>query len=785
MEQLNTLAVGFLRLFQPLNPASAMHARTLLVFLMAALLWLPLQPAAAQDARPPLTLEDLWASGTFFGNYFQGGQWSDEGPVILYPEADPATGATHLIRFDLEKGEETRLIDGASLHAPDVGRLIRIEGYEYSRDGSKVLIFTDTAPVWRLNTKGFYYVYDLSSGALTPLADRDEGHQLFAKLSPDGRRAAFVRDRNLFLVDLATMQETALTTDGAPGTIIYGTTDWVYEEEFGLRDGWSWSPDGRYLAFYQFDESATSDFTMLDLRGRKPEPITFRFPLAGEPNSEVRVGVYDVEAGETRFFDTDTWQEGGDENEYLPRMGWTPEVEGGARVWMMRMNRHQNRLDLLYGDPATAAVETILVEREPAWIEIATLTRTGDKLTFIDDGRHFLWRSEVDGFNHLYLYEHDGDLVRQVTRGDWEVTDFYGYDAATGDVFFSATKESPVESHLYRIPLRPAKAAEPVRITQEKGTHEIDVSKDFRYYLDTYSDRNTPPATRLHTTDGRLVRVLEPNERLAATMEAYAFRPVEFTTVPAADGTPLNALMVKPTDFDPSKRYPLLVFTYGGPNSQEVLDGWNGFTDMWHRYLAGEHGIIVAAVDNRGTPGRGKAFTSQLYRKLGTIEAEDQIAAARHWAKLPYVDADRMGIWGWSYGGYNTLMAMSKYDGPETFKVGVAVAPGAGWDLYDTIYTERYMSTPQQNPQGYAEGNPVNFVDRLRDDQRLLIVQGDLDDNVHFQNTIHLIAALQRANRQFDLMIYPGGNHGMAGTGNPYTYLHLFTKLTDFLTRNL
>jgi len=744
----------------------------------------------AQETRPVLSLQDLWATGLFFEDTFQGGQWTDEGPVITYTEADPSTGATHVISYDLERDDQTRLIDGSRTFADDVGRLIRIEDYTYNHDRSKVLIYADSAPVWRLNTKGFYYIFDIENQSLTPLSPRDRGYQMFAKFSPDGRYSAFVRDRNLFLVDMATMSEKQLTFDGADGTIIYGTTDWVYEEEFWLRDGWSWSPDSRCIAFYQFDESNTNEFVMADLRGLKPELIRFRFPLAGEANSEIRVGVYDTTSENIRYFDTDTWFEGGDDFEYIPRMGWTPTIDGKPYVWMLRMNRDQNNLDLLYGDPSTMEVQIILNEKEDTWITVDTFFFSGEKITYLNDGEHFIWRSEIDGWNHLYLYQNDGIFVRQVTKGEWEVSDFHGVDEEHGRVYFTGTAESPMERHLYRIPLdpprsQPGRELVPERITTAGGTHTVNMSDDFRYFIDTYSTRNTPPVTTLYTSDGTPVKALETNDRLNQTLNEYQLPPFTFEMVPGADGTLLHAYMVKPSDFDSTRSYPLLIFTYGGPSAQSVTDAWDSFTDRWHTYLAEEHDIIVACVDNRGSSGRGKTFASVNYKTLGTVEAQDQIAAARYWGALPYIDATRIGIWGWSYGGENTLMSMFKYDGPETIKTGISVAPGTDHRLYDTIYTERFMSTPQKNPRGYAESSPNNFVGNMQDHQRLLIVQGDLDDNVHFQNTVHLISALQHANKQFQLMIYPGGNHGMAGTGNPYVYLHLFTTMTRFLVENL
>lgn len=765
--------------------SSIMYAFTLktrVLFLILLLVAVPAygQEGQAVDTRLRLTLEDIHASGQFYGESFRGGRWTEEGPVITYIERE--NGATHLIRYNLETNSRERLIDGNKLRAPDVDRLIQFEDYQYSTDGKKVLLFTDTQRVWRMNTKGYYYIYDLESDVVTPVSERDKGYQMFAKISPDGRNVAFVRDRNLFLVDLGSREEKQLTFDGSEGAIINGTSDWVYEEEFGLRDGWKWSPDGRYIAFFQFDESETREFLMADLRGLYPDLLSFRYPKAGEANSEIHVGVIDISTGEIRFFDTDTWFEGGEDYEYIPQMGWTPQVGGKYLVWMFRLNRDQNKLDLLYADPEDASVRTVLHEESDSWLDVETGFSDLDvgNLTYLQDGKHFVWLSDRDGFRHLYLYENDGTFVRQITKGEWAVTEFHGIDESTGAVYFTATKESPLERHLYRAELE--RDGEPVKITKEAGWHGINMSRDHRYYIDTYSNVTTPPVVTLHRSDGEQINVLEDNESLIALLEEYDLPKPEFLTVPGADGVSLNAYIIKPREFDPNRQYPLLLHVYGGPGSQEVRNQWAGTEHLWHIMLAEEYGVLVAGVDNRGTGGRGKAFESAVYKQLGKLEAADQIAAAQYFGSLPYIDAERMGIWGWSYGGYATLMSMLTGEGPETFKVGIAVAPVSDWRLYDTIYTERFMSTPQKNPEGYKVGSPINHVKNLRSDQKLLIVHGDFDDNVHFQNAIQVADALQAANKQFSLMVYPGRNHGIAGG---VTRLHLYTLLTNFITENL
>ncbi|MEL6443525.1 MAG: S9 family peptidase [Bacteroidota bacterium] len=779
--------------------------------LSLALLLLAL-PAWAQPARdadlPPLSVETLFTTPTFFGDRFQGGRWAEEGPVLTYIENDRTAGATHLMRYDLATGERTIIVDGSTLQKPDGDGLTRIEDYAYSADKSTLLLYTDSERVWRLNTKGYYYLLDVESGNLTPISDRDAGFQMFAKLSPDGSAVAFVRDRNLFHVDLATRTETQLTDDGADGGIINGTFDWVYEEEFGLRDGFRWSPDGRYLAFFQLDESATRPFTIIDNREFYPTTYTFRYPKAGEVNSEVRIGVIDTQDGagdpdRTMFLDTDTWFEGGEATEYLALMDWTPpDADGASQVWMVRLNRDQNDLDLLYGDPETGALTTVLEEQSETWLDVETGFSDLDlaKITYLDGGERFVWRSDRSGFNHLYLYERDGTLLDQITDGDWDVTSFNGLDEDAGLVYVTGTKDSPRERHLYAITL-PKQGGLPgtddagtvTRITQRPGWHSLNPSSDLRYYLDTWSDATTPSQVTLHALSpersdgdnaepGDRLATLVDNAALAERVAGYNLPGMEFMQVPAADGTPLEAYMIKPSDFDSTQAYPLLFHIYGGPGAQEVRDSWGGVERVWHQMLVDDLDIIVVGVDNRGTGGKGKAFKSVTYKRLGVLEAEDQIAAAKHLSALPYIDADRTGIWGWSYGGFLALNAMLMGDGPQTFEVGIAGAPVTDWRYYDTIYTERYMSTPQKNDAGYTEGSPVTYAANLDDErQDLLIVHGDYDDNVHVQNTVVMVEALQDAGKQFDFMLYPGQAHG-ALYGQA---VHYFTLMTDYIAEHL
>ena len=766
-----------------------------LVSVLAVLLVLSVTPGLAQDG-PEFTLESIHASDTFRPETFQGGKWAEEGPIITYIESADTADATHLMRYNLRTDERTRVIDGTNLYAEDVDRIVPIQDYSFSEDGDEVLIYTDSKEVWRTNTKGFYYVYDLEAQTLTPIADRDDGYQMFAKFNPAATKVAFVRQRDLYVVDLETGIETALTTDGSQGEIINGTFDWVYEEEFGIQDGWRWGPDGERIAFFKLDESETRSFPLMNNTTLYPEITRFRYPKAGEMNSEIKIGVVDLAAVDTSkrgqsqaisYFDTKTWdpgltkaEEASDPHEYIARMGWTPEIDGEHRVWMFRLNRTQDTLDLLYGHPGTGETERVLRETQDTYIDV-----TDDKLSFLDGGERFVFLSERTGYNHAHLYRNDGSYLGPITAGNWEVTQFHGIDEEDATAYFTATRDTSLERHLYRTAVTMEQhetAASPEKVTSRAGSHAVNLSKDRAYYIDQHSSVSAPPTWTLHESDGTQLTTLQANDTLAARLDSLALPEKRFTTLPAADGTPLNTYVIKPTDFDPGTQYPVLMYVYGGPGAQTVTNAWGGSRQLWHKYLAETHDIVVVSVDNRGTGGRGKAFQDVPYQQLGQPEAADQVHAAQALADSAWVNEDRIGIWGWSYGGYMTLLSMLKGEGPSTFDTGVSVAPVTSWRLYDTIYTERYMAPPQRNADGYENGAPMTYADRLRDDQNLLMVHGDDDDNVHFQNSVQMVNQLQSANKQFRFMMYPTHEHGIAGGK---TRLHLFTMITDMVADHL
>ncbi len=734
-----------------------MHTLVSRLLLLAVTLWLafPANPAA----QKPITLEDIWSAGTFDARRVPGFRFQNDG--VHYT----ALRAGAIEQYDLRTGEKsgTLLDPNATTQA-----LPAFSGYAFSPDEDKILLVANEEKIYRWSTRADYFVYDRKTQALTQLHDGPK--QRCATFSPDGKKVAYSVDNDLYVKDLSSGKTTRLSTDGQPNAIINGTSDWVYEEEFELVRAFEWSPDGSKIAYLRFDERQVPEFTMDMYRGGDyPEPVTFKYPKVGARNSVVTAHIFDLASAKTLAAQL---PERGDFDDYLPRIGWTP----GGQLCVTHLNRHQNHLRLFAVSPATGACTVLLDEISRYYLDL-------HEPEFLADGS-FVWQSEKSGYNHLYLHDKTGKQVASLTKGDWDVTGFYGVDEKNGLVFFQAAAENPMQREIYTVKLNGKGQRQ---LSKSAGTHSAQFSRTFDYFVDTWSGINTPPQYTVCDRAGKPVRSIEQNEGLRTRQTEYGALPVEFFQVPVKDasspsGKPwngtLNGWMIRPTapEFQ-GKKLPVLMYVYGGPGSQQVTDAWKGANYWWFQMLA-QQGYVVACVDNRGTGARGEEFKKMTYLNLGKYETEDQIAAAKYLGSLPYVDAKRVGIFGWSYGGYMSSLCMLK--GGEVFSAGIAVAPVTHWKWYDSAYTERYMRTEEENPDGYAENAPVNFADKLGG--KYLLVHGLADDNVHFQHSAEMTNRLIAAGKPFDSMFYPNLDHGISG-GN--AKLHLYGLMTNFLNKNL
>jgi len=733
-----------------------MHKAALRVL---ALLILVEVGAIAQRQPNELTLEDIFTSSKFATKTLNGVHWMKDGKHYSIYEQDSATKSTNIFLFSAKEKSSKLLLNTASLKVNENDPTFRCTSYQWSPD-EKQILFISAPPerqyLSRLTPAGNIFLYELNTKLFRRLTNVSEP-QYNVKFSPDGKSFGFVRGNNIYTIDIVTGIEHQATTDGGEH-IINGRFDWVYEEEFGISDGWQWSPDGKRIAFWRLDENRVPEYTLTQWDSLYLQLIPMRYPKPGERNSIVKIGVLDVQTKATQWMDI-----GANDDIYIPRIHWTCD---NNTLSIQRLNRAQNILELLYADVSTGATRVVLREEEEKWLEIH------DILTFLDDGK-FVWLSERDGFRHFYLYKNDGTLINQITKGEWETDAYYGVDQKSNMLYFSSTESTPLDRQIYKIRLDGKKK---MQLTSKSGTHSARFSPTYEYFLDTFSNASTPSTISLLNNDGELVALILDNS--VPALRDYRLGKTNFLTFTTTDGVSLNASLLKPVDFDSTKTYAVLMFTYGGPGSQEVRNRWGKTADqLWYSLLT-QKGYLIFVVDNRGTGARGKTFGQLGYRHLGKWEVNDHIEAAKYLAALPYIDKNRIGIWGWSYGGYTSSMVI--LNGGDYFKAAIAVAPVTDWRFYDDIYTERYMGTPQNNLDGYKESSPITYASKLKG--KLLIVHGTSDDNVHFQNTANFVAALEKANKQFSTMFYPGKNHGIAG-GN--TRLHLYTLMTNFLLANL
>jgi dipeptidyl-peptidase-4 len=717
--------------------------------------WL-IQPALAQDKKQ-IAFEHV-VDQTFSPEQIRNVNWMQDGQ--FYTALERTQNDVELRKYNILKGDYEVLVSATDLQVDGRDKPIPIQGYQFSSDEKKILIKSDVEQIWRRSTRENYFVYDLETGETQKLTQSDKKQQ-YAQLSPSGNKAAFVQDNNLYLVDLETGEEKAITEDGKFNHIINGATDWVYEEEFGFAKAWYWSPDGEKIAFYRFDESHVKEFFMTDWGKLYPGLTRFKYPKAGEENAIVKIGVYNLQSEET------TWMNVGSENDqYIPRINWTKDPEVLA---IRRMNRLQNKQDLMLADVNSGDTEIIKTETSDAWIDV------NDDLKFLENGEQFIYVSEESGYNHIYLYDMSGEQIRQITKGDWEVTNYLGYDKNSDKIYYVSTEKSPLQRHLYSINID---GSGKKKMSDGEGWNEINMSRDYEYYIKTTSSPGNPPTYTLHEDDGTQVRMLEENEVLEQKLSEYAMPSKEYIKIPLEQAE-LNGYIMRPSDFNSDNKYPTLFYVYGGPGSQTVTKSFSsGQRAMWHKYIA-EQGYVVISVDNRGTGARGRDFEKQLYKKLGQYEVVDQIDAANYLTKTyDFIDKDRLGIWGWSYGGYMSSLVLAQ--GNDLFETAIAVAPVTNWRFYDTIYTERFMQTPQMNPEGYKKGSPITYADQI--EGNYLLVHGTGDDNVHFQNSVELVNELVAEGVQFESMYYPNRSHAIYG-GNARN--HLYRMMSNFILENL
>ena len=708
----------------------------------------------AQEEAKKIQLEDIWLNYKFYPKSVRG--------IVSLKNGEQYTMIKNgsVVVYDYKTGDSiTTLVSADELKTDEMEKPLKISSFSMNHDETMFLIPSKTEPIYRHSSKSVFYIWDSKAKTLERLS---EGKQRLAEFSPDGNYIAFVRDNNLFVKNMVTKEEIAITNDGKFNHIINGTCDWVYEEEFGFTKGFYWSPDSKKIAFYKFDESKVKDYTLIYYGDLYPELYTYKYPKAGEDNSVVNIYAYQLETKETVKMDV-----GEETDQYIPRIKWTNDANILA---IERLNRLQNHLDILLADAYTGQSRIMYSEDNEYYIEIT------DNLTFVNDNDKFLITSEKDGYNHIYLYTIEGKLVKQLTTGAWDVTEVYGYDNKHKRVYYQSAEETPLNRDIYYVDLK----GKQVKLSERKGTNNADFSNNFKYYVNTFTNIQTPPYITVNDVKGEELRVLEDNQELLNLMQEYNFGKFSFFTIsspvfilPDSTQVDLNAWKILPPDFDPEKKYPVLLTIYGGPGSQTVTNSWGYFNYFWYQMMA-QKGFIIVSVDNRGTGARGELFKKMTYLELGKYETIDYIETAKYLGSLDYVDKDRVGIFGWSYGGFMASNVITQ--GADYFSTAVAVAPVTNWRYYDNIYTERFMRTPQENASGYDDNSPIHHVEKLKGNY--FLIHGSADDNVHFQNSMDMITALQKADKKFKFMVYPNKNHSIYGGNTRY---YLFNSITDFL----
>jgi len=746
-----------------------MHRRftvaPLLLVLMAGLQAGP----RAQQADPALvTLDRIFDSRDFQLERFGLARWLGEAAYTTLEPSATVSGARDIVRHDARTGAPEVLVPASRLVPRGRETPLEIDDYQWSGDGKRLLVYTNSQRVWRQNTRGDYWVLDLGAGTLRQLGgDARPATLMFAKFSPDGTRVAYVRENDLYVEDVGAGVIRRLTSTGSP-TLINGTFDWVYEEELGLRDGFRWSPDGETIAYWQIDASGVGIFNLInDTDTLYPELTPIPYPKVGTTNSSARIGFVPAAGGDTTWLDIP----GNPRTHYLARLEWAATSE---EVVIQRLNRLQNTNEVMLGNRRTGQVRVVHTDTDDAWVNVV------DDLHWLNGGRAYTWVSERDGWRHVYVLARVTGDPRLITPGEFDVVSVQAVDEAGGWIYYIASPDNPTQRYLFRRRLDGSGEAERLTPKDQPGVHSYTIAPGAQYAFHTYSSFGVPPRTELvRLPDHRALRTLAANEQVRANIGRLARHPVEFFRVDIGGGVALDAYMMKPPGFDPAKKYPILFHVYGEPAGQTVADSWGGRNYLWHLMLT-QQGYIVASVDNQGTNSpRGRVWRKIVYRQIGILASQEQAAAAREIARRPYVDAARIGVWGWSGGGSMTLNLM--FRSPELYSTGMSVAPVPDQKLYDTIYQERYMGLPQDNEEGFRLGSPITFADQLRGS--LLVVHGTGDDNVHYQGTERLINALIAANKPFTMMAYPNRSHGISE--GPGTSRHLFELLTRFLREHL
>jgi len=707
--------------------------------------------------KKEITLENIWSKGTFRTERLEAFQAMKNGDFYTLLNYNNQTGTSSLDKYSYKTLEKVETIID-SKHLDDLNSF---ESYTFNDDETQLLLGTDSEPIYRHSSRGVYFIYNTTTKQLQRLSENKVQEPTF---SPDGKKIAYVFENNIYYKILRTNETVQLTNSGEKNKIINGITDWVYEEEFAFVRAFEWNANSDVIAFLRFKEVEVPEFSM-DIFGTElyPSQEVFKYPKAGEKNAEVQMRIVYVKQKDQAQIHLEKMKE----FEYIPRFQWTNDP---YTLSVTTLNRHQNDLNLYLVNVMedTFQPKIILNETDKAYIDIT------DNLTFLDDNS-FIWTSEKDGFNHIYHYDKTGKLTNQVTKGNWEVTNYYGYDKNTKCLFYQSTEGGSTNRTVYSIKLNGKKKK---KLSTTTGTHSAAFSTSFNYYINTFSNAKTPNIYTLNEAkSGKKLKEIKNNTAVSELLNTYNTSSKEFFTLTTKDGD-FNAWMLKPANFDPTKKYPLFMYQYSGPGSQSVANRWNGSNDYWYQMLA-QKGYIIACIDGRGTGLKGAAFKKVTQKELGKYEIIDQIEAAKVLGKRKYIDANRIGIWGWSYGGYMSSLAITK--GADVFKMAIAVAPVTSWRFYDSVYTERYMQTPQENASGYDENSPINHVEKLKG--AYLLIHGTGDDNVHVQNTMRMINALVKANKQFDLFIYPDRTHGIYEGAN--TRLHLYKKMTTFIEKNL